>query len=421
MKKQVIGMLLPTLLIISGIMFATTYTTITIDGSSSDWENDEDLTTTTEGYTDYITWDVNNLYFAIAGVDVDGELNDGKVSFIYIDTDPQPTATNGTGSDSSIAWSITHTLPFTANYGFAYKSQSGSDYYNLRKYDSGWQLDQSYNGSVSLGTDLLEVSIPWSDIGSPSQIYVVIFMQNSNGSWTWSGAPSNAFTDGDGAKTFAHYLGYTITTGVSPDAAGAVDVSLPVELTSFTATPLKGAIQLDWVTESEIENLGFILERRTKDTDWKEIANYITHPELVGQGSVTYRTEYSFTDETVEAVQTYDYRLADVDYHGDWKYHSLIVMGVEVAELPTEFALLPAYPNPFNPSTTISYNLIEDGNVTLAIFDVNGREVSRLVDEAQIAGTYELSWDASRVSASVYFCQLVQGNKSATQKLIFLK
>ncbi|MBT3681415.1 MAG: hypothetical protein HN995_00160, partial [Candidatus Marinimicrobia bacterium] len=110
------------------IALCTTYNTISVNGSNSDWESDEDLVTTSVGYTDYFTWDASNLYFAIGGSDAD---TDNKVHFIYIDTDPQTTATNGTGTTSSIAWNLTHTLPFTANYAFAYKVQSGDDYYNL--------------------------------------------------------------------------------------------------------------------------------------------------------------------------------------------------------------------------------------------------------------------------------------------------
>ncbi len=242
----------------------------------------------------------------------------------------------------------------------------------------------------------------WRYTGSTSSTSVgqmKTYLQNSN---NWE------FTDGSGDQSFTFSFS---------------DFSLPVELSSFTARSERGAVVLEWVTESEIENLGFLLERRSNGgmEEWKEIANYIDNPELQGQGSETGRTEYQFVDNTVEVGKTYDYRLADVSYDGVVEYHSLTVMGVEVAEFPTEFALLLAYPNPFNPATTISYNLIEDGNVTLTIFDINGREVSRLVEETQTAGEYELFWDANHVSSGVYFCRLVQGNHVSTQKLILLK
>jgi len=219
---------------------------------------------------------------------------------------------------------------------------------------------------------------------------------------------------------------WTISSATAAQC-GPTDTSLPVELTSFTADNTRaGEITLNWVTESEIENLGFMLERRPVETmhassNWVEIASYVTDEALRGQGSVTYRTEYSYTDKTVNAGETYDYRLADVSYTGEKVYHALNVLGIEVTELPNEFALLPAYPNPFNPTTTIRYNLTEAGAVTLTVYDVTGREITRLVNTEKPAGTYELTWNADNIPAGVYFCKLVQGSHSSTQKLILLK
>ena len=145
---------------------------------------------------------------------------------------------------------------------------------------------------------------------------------------------------------------------------GGGDYSLPVELSSFTASVNRsGAVILEWVTESEIENLGFLLERReesgsssgspnesgsTQSSDWQEIASYITDSRLQGQGSVTYRTDYSYTDNTVEIGKTYDYRLADVSYDGVKEYHSMTVMGVTVTEaIPDRFTVYQNYPQSF--------------------------------------------------------------------------
>ena len=80
-----------------------------------------------------------------------------------------------------------------------------------------------------------------------------------------------------------------------------------MELSSFTMLPTRNdAIILQWITESEINNLGFILDRRKADTDWTEIASYITHPGLQGQGSVTRQTIYTYKDNTVISEDIYD-------------------------------------------------------------------------------------------------------------------
>ncbi|MBI3766823.1 MAG: T9SS type A sorting domain-containing protein, partial [Ignavibacteriales bacterium] len=68
-----------------------------------------------------------------------------------------------------------------------------------------------------------------------------------------------------------------------------------------------------------------------------------------------------------------------------------------------KFQLTPNYPNPFNPLTVISFQLPVDGHVTLAVFDVLGREIVNLVDESKNAGNYSVSWDASAVASGMYF------------------
>ena len=111
---------------------------------------------------------------------------------------------------------------------------------------------------------------------------------------------------------------YTFTiTGVSEFsnfALGDVDNSLPVGLTSFTALDSAGYVVLKWTTESEVDNLGFILYRSQKgQNDWQEIASYKTCNELNGQGNTPNQTKYTFIDYLVERGITYLYRLTDVD------------------------------------------------------------------------------------------------------------
>jgi uncharacterized protein (TIGR02145 family) len=203
--------------------------------------------------------------------------------------------------------------------------------------------------------------------------------------------------------------------------------SLPVELHSFSAASTRSnAITLQWVTESEVENLGFIVERKHGKTDWVEFATYLTHTELQGQGSVTSRTEYSFTDETVEPGTTYDYRLADVSYEGVKEYHSMTFLGVEVTELPEEIVMMPAYPNPFNPTTTIRYSLPKQSTVSLTVYDVQGQEIVTIQNGEKPPGNYEVQWSGidqsgNPVSTGVYFCRLQTGVYSKTIKMVYLR
>ena len=93
---------------------------------------------------------------------------------------------------------------------------------------------------------------------------------------------------------------------------------------------------------------------------------------------------------------------------------------------PTSYKLYDAYPNPFNPSTTIKYDLPEYAEVSLTVYDVAGREVNHLFSGEQPAGSYDLTWNGidsfgQMVSTGVYFARLQAGEHSSVVKMLFLK
>ncbi len=90
-------------------------------------------------------------------------------------------------------------------------------------------------------------------------------------------------------------------------------------------------------------------------------------------------------------------------------------------ELPRQFMLSQNYPNPFNPTTTMSYQLPTQSQVTLKIFDVLGREVATLVNGVEEPGYKSVTWDASKLSSSVYFYKLTAGSYIETKKLLLIR
>lgn len=96
---------------------------------------------------------------------------------------------------------------------------------------------------------------------------------------------------------------------------------------------------------------------------------------------------------------------------------------VSTAEiLPTEYVLHSPYPNPFNPSTTISYQLPKESYIELTIFGMTGREVASLVDRYENAGSHEVIFDARDLPSGIYFARLtVDGEQSMVQKLVLMK
>ena len=94
---------------------------------------------------------------------------------------------------------------------------------------------------------------------------------------------------------------------------------------------------------------------------------------------------------------------------------------VDIIELPKLIKLNNAYPNPFNPITTLSFELPFEQKVSIAIYDVTGREVASLVDGTIEAGYHFINWDAGNSASSLYFMRMKAGNFVDTQKLLLIK
>ncbi len=114
--------------------------------------------------------------------------------------------------------------------------------------------------------------------------------------------------------------------------------------------------------------------------------------------------------------------LADYDYNivGVWKR---VATGIEETGegIPTKYELSQNYPNPFNPTTVINFSIPESGEVTLKIYDMLGREVATLVNESKQAGSYRVTFDASKLSSGVYMYTLKSGNFVASKKMMLMK
>jgi hypothetical protein len=199
--------------------------------------------------------------------------------------------------------------------------------------------------------------------------------------------------------------------------------SLPVELTTFAATVVNNAAMLAWNTATEVNNYGFEVERRIVDN--QNLSLPAPNRGGLGWGSIgfvagngTSNTEhiYSYADANVSSG-TYAYRLKQIDNSGTFKYSSETEVTISIPKVLT----LANYPNPFNPSTVISYSLPVTGSVSLKVYDVVGREVATLVNETKNAGSYTVIFEASKLSSGVYFSRLENNGSAQIKKLVLMK
>lgn len=92
-----------------------------------------------------------------------------------------------------------------------------------------------------------------------------------------------------------------------------------------------------------------------------------------------------------------------------------------VADVPSNYELLQNYPNPFNPSTIIQYKLAKTGMVRLTVYDLTGRQVARLVNQTQGAGSYFVRFNADQLASGIYFYRLQTDEFSQIRKMLLIR
>jgi hypothetical protein len=186
-----------------------------------------------------------------------------------------------------------------------------------------------------------------------------------------------------------------------------------VFINAFSGEALSGGVELAWRISADETIEGYSI-RRIREGDTREIVlndGYLVDPERV-----------SWRDETVAPVTTYLYSLVVVG-ENNVEYRS---PSVSVTTLPMEMLLDQNVPNPFNPSTAISFVVPQPSRTRVTVYDVSGALVKTLFDEVVSAGRRTVQWDGTnstgeRVSSGAYFYRLITDNKSTTRKMLLLK
>ncbi len=188
-------------------------------------------------------------------------------------------------------------------------------------------------------------------------------------------------------------------------------ISVPVELTLFSASYVNGSVQLEWVTATETNNSGFEVQKRYEGTSFEKIGF------VAGSGSTTVETHYSFTDEHNLVGRIY-YRLKQIDLDGGFTFSNEIMVETLII---TDYQLSQNYPNPFNPSTTIKYSVPVQSKIKITLYDIIGNEVSTLFDGIQSSGIHEINLKADNLPSGVYFISMTAENFSKVIKITLLK
>jgi hypothetical protein len=228
-------------------------------------------------------------------------------------------------------------------------------------------------------------------------------------------------------KLTATGSGSAVVTVTAGDGMASVEVTVqfdeqvPIELSSFVGSVMEDRVVLNWATASQTNNVGFRVLRSTDGETYEVVSELIA-----GAGTTDQLMDYMFEDTGVPAVEVVYYVLEQIDLDGSVNLSNPIevLLGARFTP-PTEFAST-VYPNPFNPRTTISYDLPADTDVSIVIYNETGQEIRHLVTQHYTAGRYSVQWDAKdylgrSVGSGVYIAKIVAGPNTAIQKMLLLK
>ncbi len=200
------------------------------------------------------------------------------------------------------------------------------------------------------------------------------------------------------------------------------------------SSPTTGSnIRINWSTHPDNRVDGYQIWRKIKHNgNWGSPALLST----VSSGTTYYIDyDYVYTDGYTDDMLNYDVR-ARLYYNSSYSYaydayettfgkvEASMMEDNQIAsvanEVPTVYSIN-NYPNPFNPTTTINYQLPESGFVTIKIYDMLGKEVAVLVNENKSAGYYRVAFNASKLTSGVYIYTIIVNNFVQSKKMLLIK
>ena len=231
------------------------------------------------------------------------------------------------------------------------------------------------------------------------------WIQGSSGTSNWTyGISFVTPTKGWRAGSFGMILKTTNGGTPAPEA--------PTNLVASVVS--SNQIFLSWFDNSNNEQ-GFKIERSIgMPTDFQLIG-------IVGEGV------QNFIDASGLVYGTrYYYRVYAFSGAGNSPYsnvETIVLTNINQTgyEIPSSYRLYTNYPNPFNPYTKIKFDLPENTIVEIKVFDITGAEVDILLSENMNAGSYELNYNAGKLTSGVYFYQIITSNFSETRRMVLLK
>ncbi len=191
---------------------------------------------------------------------------------------------------------------------------------------------------------------------------------------------------------------------------------IPVEYNGFYATPKRNArVLLEWLTSSESNNKGFIIERSLYNNN----SSLLVFEEIgfvKGSGTTSSPKKYEFTDAPLGGKK-FIYRLKQVNYDGAFKYSDQRVVSLT----GFDYALHDIFPNPVTDKAMIQYQLPEAGQVNISVYSMDGKLLKTMVSEWKQPGIYQVSLNTNNYSAGSYIFKMTTEGFYNTKTFVVTK
>ncbi|MBI5464820.1 MAG: T9SS type A sorting domain-containing protein [Ignavibacteriales bacterium] len=283
---------------------------------------------------------------------------------------------------------------------------------NTKAVQATWTISEA-----SAGSSNATLTFQWTGAQEGSG-----FIRSSSAVWNYISSAWVNKTGGSasGSNPYTVANSTAITDFSSPSFIVGNDGALPVTMTSFTAAAHKSnAVKIAWKTATEVNSYGFEVERKPMSNQQSAIGNWSKVGFVAGSGMSNSPKEYSYTDENLSPGR-YAYRIKQVDADGQSTYYGSAE--VEVGLVPRTLALEANYPNPFNPSTTMRFNVPENGRAVVRVFNLLGQELVQLFDGVAEQGRfYTVQFNAAQLPSGVYYYSIEYGGKQIVKRMMMLK
>ncbi|HSW54406.1 MAG TPA: FG-GAP-like repeat-containing protein [Ignavibacteriaceae bacterium] len=305
--------------------------------------------------------------------------------------------------------------------GVCYSSSAWGDYDNdgdldilLTGYINGGSVSKIYrNDGGNTFTEQTSIvlipvvsgSVAWGDYDNDGDLDILLT------GWTAGGTVSKIYRNNNITPNNLPNVPSNLHSVVSSQ-----DVTFSWDKSSDNETPQNG-LRYNLVIGSAPNAVNILSPMSDRNTGYRRVVNL---------GNTN--SNNSWTIKGLDSAQTYYWSVQAIDncfaaseFAPEQSVLIASVEDEEINKLPTEYEITQNFPNPFNPTTTLRYSIINPELVRIIIYDIMGKEVKTLVNEFKQAGSYEVQFDASEIVSGIYLYKIESSSFVQTKKMILLK